>query len=110
MNPRIAQRRRFKAAHVQNEGDNSTQIGHHAINVGDQERQWSMIGGTALAVFGLTRRSVTGAMLALIGGALIWRGHTGHCEVYHALGHSTAGRSWQPEQSHLDEGEPTEAG
>ena len=34
-----------------------------------------------------------GLALAAIGGALIWRGHTGHCEMYHMLGHSSAGES-----------------
>jgi len=50
----------------------------------------SMIGGTVLAAYGLLRGSFSGLALAAIGGALIWRGHTGHCEMYHMLGHSSA--------------------
>ena len=66
-------------------------VGRHSqINVGEFERQISMIGGTVLAGYGLLRGSLTGLALAAIGGALIWRGHTGHCEVYHLLGHSSA--------------------
>ena len=64
---------------------------HGTINVGEFERQISMIGGTVLAGYGLLRGRFTGLALAAIGGALIWRGHTGHCEMYHMLGHSSAG-------------------
>ena len=66
---------------------------HTQINVGDQEREVSMIGGTMLAMLGLIRGSVSGLALVAIGGALIWRGHTGHCEAYHAVGFSTADRT-----------------
>jgi hypothetical protein len=89
MNPAIARRRHAKAAQRHN-GNGHSAGGHHSINVGDMERQLSMIGGTALAVYGLLHRSFTGLTLAAIGGALIWRGHTGHCEMYHMLGHSSA--------------------
>ena len=61
-----------------------------------------MIGGTALAVYGLLRPSLSGLALAAIGGALIWRGHTGHCDVYQKLGYSSAenatGEGAQPER------------
>lgn len=63
---------------------------HGTINVGEFERQISMIGGTLLAGYGLLRGRLSGLALAAIGGALIWRGHTGHCEMYHMLGHSSA--------------------
>lgn len=49
-----------------------------------------MVGGTVLAVYGLMSRSLTGLGLAAIGGALIWRGHTGHCYCYEMLGHNSA--------------------
>jgi uncharacterized membrane protein len=94
MNPNIARRRHQKAVQA-SQADNQHQTadghsGHAKINVGDVERQLSMIGGTVLAVCGLLRGSISGLGLAAIGGALIWRGHTGHCEVYHMLGQSTA--------------------
>jgi uncharacterized membrane protein len=88
MNPNIARRRHAKAAQHQRGNGQSRQ--GHPINVGDTERQLSMIGGTVLAVYGLARGSLSGLTLAAIGGALIWRGHTGHCEMYHMLGHSSA--------------------
>lgn len=64
-------------------------------NVGEVERWASAIGGGALAVYGLTRvlggGSLGGAVLALVGGALVYRGATGHCNVYQAAGINTAG-------------------
>ncbi|HVF56464.1 MAG TPA: SRPBCC family protein [Pyrinomonadaceae bacterium] len=60
------------------------------INVGQAERWVSAIGGGALALYGLTRGSLGGVALALLGGSLIYRGTTGHCNVYDAMGYSTA--------------------
>ena len=60
------------------------------INVGVGERVASMLGGACLAAYGLSggRR---GSLLALLaGGGLIYRGATGHCSGYTALGVSTA--------------------
>jgi uncharacterized membrane protein len=62
------------------------------INVGDIERWTSLIGGGALALLGLSRRSLGGLGLAALGGALAYRGATGHCPMYGALGFSTAER------------------
>jgi len=92
MNPAIARRRHAKAAAAHNQVGESQarQHGHHEINVGQNERQISLIGGGILAVCGLLRGSVSGLALAALGGALAWRGYSGHCEVYHILGHSTA--------------------
>jgi len=64
--------------------------GHSATNVSDPERWLSVVAGTALAAFGLARRSLGGFGLAALGGALVWRGASGHCDVYHALGISNA--------------------
>src|SRR6187399_2495632 len=58
-------------------------------NVGQYER-WASIGtGAALAAFGLSRGRASGLFLALAGGGLIYRGLSGHCDVYQALGLST---------------------
>ena len=62
------------------------------INVGDMERWVSLLGGTALAAFGLARGSLGGLGLAALGGALVYRGATGHCPMYGTLGISTAER------------------
>ncbi len=64
----------------------------HHINVGEIERWASLVGGGALALFGLSRRSLGGLGLAALGGALAYRGATGHCPMYGALGFSTAER------------------
>jgi len=56
------------------------------INVGEGERLASMLAGGALAVYGLGRRSLGGLALAALGGALAYRGITGHCDAYEKLG------------------------
>jgi uncharacterized membrane protein len=56
------------------------------INVADAERWVSLLGGGALTFFGLTRGSWPGLALAAVGGALVYRGYTGHCHLYGALG------------------------
>ena len=96
MNPNVARRRREKASHSnqgseQRSGDGRQhEGGQPQVNVGETERQLSMIGGTALAVYGMLRPSLSGLALAVIGGALIWRGHRGHCDMYEKLGFSSA--------------------
>jgi uncharacterized membrane protein len=59
-------------------------------NVSNRERWASVVAGAALAAFGLTRRSIGGIVLAGIGGTLVWRGATGRCPIYGALGISSA--------------------
>ena len=62
----------------------------HAIrNVNDPERWVSVILGSALAAYGLKMRSIGGIVLSAVGGALVWRGATGHCMVYEAMGVSS---------------------
>ena len=56
------------------------------INVKQPERIGSLAAGVGLAAYGLSRRSLGGVLLALVGGALIKRGATGHCEMYAKLG------------------------
>ena len=60
-------------------------------NVSRPERWVSIVAGSAIAAYGLARRSISGLTLAGLGGALVWRGASGHCAVYHALGISTNG-------------------
>ncbi|MBA3243204.1 MAG: SRPBCC family protein [Acidobacteria bacterium] len=64
-----------------------------SVNVGQTERWVSTIGGGALAIYGLTRGSLGGIALGLLGAALVQRGVRGHCEVYQAMGYGTAGES-----------------
>jgi uncharacterized membrane protein len=88
-----------KAGLTSDQGAGSMQgsggVGSRAVNLGEIERWASSIGGGALALYGITRLisrgSVGGAVLALVGGSLIYRGTTGYCEMYDALGINTAG-------------------
>ena len=63
------------------------------VNVGDAERLVCGLGGAAMIAVGLHRGTWGGAALALLGGALAYRGVTGHCEMYESLGVSTAGKA-----------------
>ena len=60
------------------------------VNVGSAERLCSSLAGGALTLYGLSRMSLMGLVLAGIGGSLLYRGATGHCQLYKALGVNTA--------------------
>jgi uncharacterized membrane protein len=64
--------------------------GSHFVNVGDAERVISAVAGGAIAFAGLRARSVTGLVGAALGGALLYRGLSGNCPAYSALGYDTA--------------------
>lgn len=79
--------------------DRQSSVAHRAgmepapgVNVGNAERWASAAAGGALALLGLSRRSLGGAALALAGGALVYRGVSGHCLLYHSLGINTTGK------------------
>jgi uncharacterized membrane protein len=55
-------------------------------NVQFPERLGSIAAGSGLILYGLSRRSLGGLLLALIGGSLLHRGSTGYCAVYRRLG------------------------
>jgi uncharacterized membrane protein len=59
-------------------------------NVGELERWLSVGCGGALAVSGLARGGWPGYALAALGGALLYRGFTGHCSVYGTFGFNTS--------------------
>jgi uncharacterized membrane protein len=65
------------------------------INVGQSERAVSVAAGTILTLTGLSRRSIPGLFIAAVGGAMAYRGVTGHCPAYGAMGVDTA----RPQQS-----------
>ncbi|HST52497.1 MAG TPA: SRPBCC family protein [Pyrinomonadaceae bacterium] len=71
-------------------GDTNAKAGQ-GVNVGEIERWASAIGGGALALYGITRGSLGGIALGLVGAALIQRGYSGHCNLYEAIGYSSAG-------------------
>jgi uncharacterized membrane protein len=62
-------------------------------NVSDKERIASLLGGGALMGWGINKGSWTGYLAAAAGTALAWRGATGHCDVYAALGLNSKKRS-----------------
>jgi uncharacterized membrane protein len=70
--------------------EESTYNRANETNVADAERVLSVIGGSALAAYGLKTRSVGGLVLAALGGGLVLRGATGRCPVYEAFGVTTA--------------------
>jgi uncharacterized membrane protein len=65
------------------------------VNVGDGERWLSLLGGGLLAL-SLLRRSL--GTVVLVGGAsaLLYRGWTGQCPLYQALGLSTVAPESRP--------------
>lgn len=70
--------------------DEPTRRRPRRTNVGRRERMASMVGGGALALYGLSRGSLRGLMMAAAGGGLIFRGATGHSPTYEAMGIDTA--------------------
>src|ERR1043165_421918 len=60
------------------------------INVNNPERWFSVVAGGARGGSGRPRRSIAGLVVAGVGGGLVWRGATGHCHVYEAMGLSSA--------------------
>ena len=85
LRPFIESQRAFQSPHAGAEA-------HHwnEQNVSQSERLVSAAAGAILALQGVARRDLTGALIAGIGGALIYRGATGHCAVYQRLGVNTA--------------------
>lgn len=60
-----------------------------AHNVARPERIASVALGAALVTYGLRRRDPAGVAAAVLGGAFVARGASGHCPVYQAMGVST---------------------
>jgi uncharacterized membrane protein len=60
-------------------------------NISDLERWTSVAAGAGLAVYGVSRRSAGGWLMAGLGALLVQRGVSGHCHTYDALGIKTAG-------------------
>jgi len=60
------------------------------VNVMMVERALSVFTGSALLWYGLRNRGMTAAGAAVVGSGLLARGMTGHCQLYDALGISTA--------------------
>jgi uncharacterized membrane protein len=63
-----------------------------ARNIGEVERVLSVGAGVGMALCGLTSGKARGLLATLLGGGLIYRGLTGHCAFYEAMGIDTAER------------------
>jgi len=74
------------------------------LNVGDTERIVSASAGTILVAQGLARRDLVGWLIAGVGGALAYRGATGHCSAYATAGLNTAGDTGRERQEAQDRG------
>jgi uncharacterized membrane protein len=60
------------------------------VNVGEEERLACKVGGGVLVAAGLLRGGLKGLITAGLGGLLIYRGTSGRCAMYQALGLNTA--------------------
>jgi len=56
------------------------------VNISREERWACVVGGGAMATFGLLRGSLPGLLLGIAGAGLAYRGITGHCPVNEARG------------------------
>jgi uncharacterized membrane protein len=72
-------------------------------NINQTERFVSVASGGILALLGLARRDAVGLAIAAIGGALGYRGVTGHCHAYQALGINTANETNRNHDQQLTE-------
>src|SRR5688572_7111870 len=59
-------------------------------NVGGGERLLSIGAGAALAAYAIARSRWDTLIAGAIGAGLVWRGYTGRCQCYAALGINTA--------------------
>jgi uncharacterized membrane protein len=78
-------------------------------NVSQIERLASVLGGSGLVAYGLAKRNGSGFGLAALGGALMWRGVSGHCNMYEAFGINTSERGYEKGTGPID-GVPYELG
>src|SRR3954453_23817211 len=61
-------------------------------NVNSTEHIVSGAAGGALLSYGLKSGGVGGTLLSVLGGAMLFRGATGHCHMYDAMGIRTEGQ------------------
>jgi uncharacterized membrane protein len=80
----------MESTHTRDSDRRSDQCALADINVSDVERTISTVAGACVLLYGLSKLSITGFVATLLGGSLVYRGVTGHCSMYEALGMSTA--------------------
>jgi uncharacterized membrane protein len=69
----------------------STVANRNKVNVGQQERKVSILAGSAVLMYSLLRGRGARLPALLSGGYLLYRGLTGKCYFYEALGINRAG-------------------
>jgi uncharacterized membrane protein len=74
------------------------------INVPPAERWTSGLSGAAMVTLGLKMRNIPGALMAIVGGAMVHRGWTGHCSGYAALGINRAQGEGAPAEDYFENG------
>ncbi|MDB5299531.1 MAG: cyclase/dehydrase [Phycisphaerales bacterium] len=85
-------------------GERASGLQRPETNVPAKERWISGITGGALLLTGLRMRSLPGAVIALVGGAMLHRGYTGHCHGYQALGINRARGEGAPPEEYFERG------
>ena len=60
------------------------------VNIGENERAVSALGGGAMTLIGMRGGTPAGLALAALGGYMVYRGLSGRCLAYEALGVNTA--------------------
>lgn len=81
------QRARFSGERAMPPAERQEQQPQHRFqNVGEGERWTALASGAILAAIGLARNDKVGYTLAGIAGALLYRGASGNCPIYSALG------------------------
>lgn len=66
-------------------GSTNLQSCQAKVNVGDNERLWSMALGGAMVLLGVSRGRLLGLLATAAGASMLYRGMTGHCQLYQAL-------------------------
>jgi uncharacterized membrane protein len=66
------------------------QYSEGGTNLGDAERVLSLAAGIGLGLIGLSVGRLKGLAMGALGAGLIWRGYSGRCQCYAALGIDTA--------------------
>ena len=72
--------------HVGSQREAWPKMGSHEINMSEMERTLSVMGGAALVMFGISHMPKTSLILLAGGLYAMYRGASGHCNVYEQLG------------------------
>jgi uncharacterized membrane protein len=73
------------------------------VNVGSRERALSFMAGLALSIVGMRRRGLSRLWMAGAGGALLFRGASGHCATYSALHIDTSRAKRHAREAHAQQ-------